>query len=69
MRRERKKKSMMVSPLSNVNSAYQPQAVQSQAPSSKTQASSQQSADTVHLSPAAMAHLKGADADGDGDGH
>jgi len=69
MRRERKKKPMMVSPLSNVNSVYQPQGIQSQAPSGKSQASSEQSADTVHLSPTAMAHLKGADADGDGDGH
>lgn len=57
---------MTISPLSNVN---RPQEVQGPAPSSKGQSSSQQPSDTVKLSPAAMAHLNGADTDGDGDGH
>jgi hypothetical protein len=59
---------MSVSPVSNVNSAYQPQGVQRQAPSSKSQASSE-STDSVQLSPAAKAQLKGVDADHDGDSH
>ncbi|HYL75589.1 MAG TPA: hypothetical protein VEU96_15355 [Bryobacteraceae bacterium] len=60
---------MTVSPVSNVNSVYQQQQVQSHAPASKPKAAAEQPADTVHLSKAAAAHLKkGADTDGDGDG-
>jgi hypothetical protein len=58
---------MTISPVSNVASLYGPQGAQDQTPASKTKAPSQQPADTVKLSPAAKAHLKGADADGDGD--
>jgi hypothetical protein len=43
--------------------------VKSQTHVNKKQAQSEQATDAVHLSPEAMAHLKGADADGDGDGH
>jgi len=59
---------MMISPVSNTNSVHGPQGVQGQAPVSKKAASSEQPTDTVHLSPAAVARLKGKDADGDGDG-
>jgi hypothetical protein len=59
---------MTVSPVSNINAVYGAQGVQGQAPVSKKAASSEQPTDTVHLSPAAVAHLKRADADGDGDG-
>lgn len=59
---------MTVSSVSNVSSVYQQQQVHSQALKSKAKVSSEQPPDTVHLSPAAAARLKGADVDGDGDG-
>lgn len=60
---------MSISPVSNVNAVYGSQQVQNQgAPSQKPKAA-ETPTDTVQLSPAALAHLKGADADGDGDGH
>jgi hypothetical protein len=60
---------MTVSPVSGAHlvQAYTP--VQGQTHTNKQQASSGQPEDSVQLSPAAMAHLKGADSDGDGDGH
>jgi hypothetical protein len=60
---------MTISAASSLNSVYQPLAAQSQAATGKSKATLEQPADTVQLSPAATAHLKGADADGDGDGH
>ena len=59
---------MTINPVSNINSVSGSQQFQNQAPNQKPKAS-QTPTDTVHLSPAALAHLKGADADGDGDGH
>ncbi len=58
---------MTISPVSGTHlvQAYTP--VQGQAHVNKQHASSGRAEDSVHLSPAAMAHLKGADADGDGD--
>jgi hypothetical protein len=67
-KKEGRKSHMTVSSVSNVNSVYQPQGVQRQAPSSKSQASSKPT-DSVQLSPAAKAQLKGVDADHDGDSH
>ena len=58
---------MTVSSASNVSSVYQQQQAQSQAAKSKPKASAEQPPDTVHLSPAAAAHLKSADVDHDGD--
>lgn len=62
---------MSISPVSSVQGAY---ATTDTTPGPGTQqpakssGSSQQPADSVQLSPAAKAHLAGADADGDGDG-
>jgi hypothetical protein len=55
-----------ISSISNVSAAYTRQAQQS-APQPKAQPSPAQ--DTVHLSKAALAALKGGDADHDGDSH
>jgi hypothetical protein len=60
---------MVISLASSVNSVYEQQGVQNQGHTSKNPAPAKQSTDTVHLSPAATAHLASADADGDGDGH
>jgi len=58
---------MNISPVSNVSLLPG----SPQVPNQKQQKpnASETPTDTVHLSPAAVAHLKGADADGDGDGH
>ena len=62
---------MSISPVSNVQAvhgatgtAHSPETHQTP----KSSSGSQQPADSVHLSPAAKAHLAGADTDGDGDG-
>lgn len=60
---------MSISPVSSVSAVYGSQTVQNQTPASKKPTSSDQPADTVQLSSAALAHLQGGDADGDGDGH
>ena len=56
---------MTISPHSNV-SPIQPQPLQNNVPSSKTQPPQ---SDTVQLSAAATSKLKSGVADGDGDGH
>ncbi|HLK47206.1 MAG TPA: hypothetical protein VKT49_03675 [Bryobacteraceae bacterium] len=58
---------MTISPVSNVGLLQGSQQAQNQKPPKPN--GSQTPTDTVQLSPAALAHLKGADADGDGDGH
>ena len=60
---------MSINPVSNVSMLYGSQQVQNQGTPNKKPGTSQTPTDTVALSPAALAHLKGADADGDGDGH
>ena len=60
---------MSISPVSNGSQLYASQQVQNQAPANQKSKKAETPTDTVHLSPAALAHLKGADADGDGDGH
>jgi hypothetical protein len=61
------KKAMVVSPISNLNSVSEAQGVPAQSPITKNAAAPEQPADKVQLSPAAMAHLNGGDADHDGD--
>jgi len=56
---------MTISPHSSISSIL-PQPTQSSAPAAKPQSPP---ADTVQLSSAAAAHLKGGDADHDGDSH
>ena len=60
---------MTVNPVSNVNSVSGSQQLQNHGKPNQKPKPSENPTDTVHLSPAALAHLKGADADGDGDGH
>ena len=60
---------MSISPVSNVSMVYgSQQAPNANLPHKKAN-SSENPTDTVQLSPQALAHLKGADGDGDGDRH
>ena len=59
---------MSIAPVSSVSAVYGSEPVQNQAVPKKP-TPTQSPTDSVQLSPAALAHLKGADADGDGDGH
>jgi hypothetical protein len=60
---------MSINPVSNVSALLGSQHAQNQGSSPKKPSSSETPTDTVHLSSAALAHLNGADTDGDGDGH
>ena len=60
---------MSISPVSNVSMVYGSQQAQNLNLPPKKANSSETPTDTVQLSPQALAHLKGADADGDGDRH
>ncbi len=60
---------MSINPVSNVSALFGVQQSQNQ-PSPKPKSSStQEPTDTVQLSPQALAHLQGGDADHDGDSH
>lgn len=56
---------MSISPVSGTTAIHGSQPVKQQPPQKPSPA--QSPADTVHLSPAALARLKGSDADRDGD--
>ena len=60
---------MTISPVSGITPLNNSQTVRNQAGSTKASGSSQNNTDTVQLSPAALAHLQGGDADHDGDSH
>jgi hypothetical protein len=60
---------MSISPVSSVSAVYASQQAQNRGPANQKSKAAETPTDTVQLSPAALAHLKGADADGDGDGH
>ena len=56
---------MSISPLSHAGQVYMPQQTHQ---TTADKSAGTQSSDSVQLSPAAIAKLKGGDADGDGDG-
>ncbi len=58
---------MSINPVSSVSALFGVQQSQNQTSSKPKSNSTQEPTDTVQLSPQALAHLKGAD--GDGDGH
>ena len=60
---------MTISPVSRVSAIHGSQNVQNQGSSNKKSESQDPATDTVHLSPAALAHLQGGDQDHDGDSH
>lgn len=60
---------MSISPISNVTPVHNSQTVQNQKAATTSSGASEPATDTVHLSPAAQAHLQGGDADHDGDSH
>lgn len=60
---------MSITPVSQTTPVSQLQQTQNSGLPKQKSTGSQNPTDTVQLSPAALAHLKGADADGDGDGH
>lgn len=59
---------MSINPVSKVSALFGVEHSQNQTSSKPKSSSTHEPADTVQLSPQALAHLKGADADGDGDG-
>ena len=69
MREETEDVLMGISPISSQAAVYAAQGAQSSSKASQSAAPAEQAADTVKLSKAALAHLQGADADGDHDGH
>jgi len=60
---------MSISPVSSLAAVLGLHSTQNQGSPKQKASSTQEPTDTVQLSPQALAHLKGADADGDGDGH
>ncbi len=60
---------MSIPPVSSLSAVFGVQQAQNQGVPKHKPGATQQATDTVSLSPAALAHLQGGDADHDGDSH